>query len=185
MKHTPLSVLVPVLVGLAAFAGGPILSASGGVGIYGILEKVVFEPNDQTPERAQLWGVFAYVDGGADSSGAVSNPSRGYLYFSLPPQPDQVAATKREWMDLKSVAGTGQAVGFGTWGYVGQFGAMNPIFVEVAPGRGNAIDLRVRPASEPPAGPVVYRTNVGVVKLPAQGSRADIVKRLQALVPKH
>ena len=28
-------------------------------------------------------------------------------------------AAKTEWMDLRSVAGTGQAIGFGNWGFVG------------------------------------------------------------------
>ena len=41
------------------------LKASGPLGIYGIVEKVVFEPNEQAPERIQLWGAFAYVDGAA------------------------------------------------------------------------------------------------------------------------
>ena len=92
---------------------GARLSASGPVGIYGIVEKVVFEPNEQSPERIQVWGAFAYVDGGANSGLAVSSVKRGYLYFRLPASnvasARDVEAVKTEWADLKAVAGTGQA----------------------------------------------------------------------------
>ena len=56
------------------------LFASGPIGIYGIVEKVVFEPNERSPERIQVWGAFAYVDGGANSGLGVSAVKRGYLY---------------------------------------------------------------------------------------------------------
>src|SRR5262245_24160329 len=60
------------------------LSASGGIGVYGIVEKVVYEPNEQAPQRLQVWGAFAYVDGGAASPGSVTPARRGFLYFALP-----------------------------------------------------------------------------------------------------
>src|SRR5688572_11369375 len=59
-------------------------SASGFVGIYGIIEKVVFEPNEEEPERVQVWGAFAYTDGSGGKSLTVSSVKRGYLYFRLP-----------------------------------------------------------------------------------------------------
>jgi hypothetical protein len=109
------------------------LSASGPIGIYGIVEKIVFEPNEQAPVRIQVWGVFARVDG--NTNYAVSPAGRGYLYLTLPAPPAQVESAKREWADLKAISGTGQAVGFGS-----------------------ALDsgLRVRPASEAPASPTTY-----------------------------
>src|SRR5579864_4946134 len=78
------------------------LIASGPVGIYGIVEKVVFEPNEKSTERIQIWGVFAFVDGGVSRPGATTKPQRGYLYFTLPSGNDQAAA-KTEWGDLKAV----------------------------------------------------------------------------------
>ena len=158
------------------------VSASGGIGVYGVIERVVYEPNEQAPQRLQVWGAFAYVDGGAASPGTVSAARRGFLYFSLPA--DATAeAVKTEWKDLKSVAGTGQAVAFGSWHYVGMFDGIDPkeparIF-EIYPGRGVPTDLRVRPPSEKPATPTVYQTNVGIVKIPADGSRRDVVERLR------
>ncbi len=64
---------------LFVFLMAPRLIASGPVGIYGIVEKVVFEPNERSPERIQVWGAFAYVDGGANSGLGVSAVKRGYL----------------------------------------------------------------------------------------------------------
>ena len=61
----PLKFALGILVLLWAVS----LSASGPVGIYGIIDKVVFEPNEQNAERLQVWGVFAYVDGGASTGG--------------------------------------------------------------------------------------------------------------------
>ena len=106
-----------VLVGVLLFAAADLI-ASGPVGFYGIIEKVVFEPSEKAPERIQIWGAFAVVDGGPARPGATSKPLRGYLYFKLPDGSDRAAA-RTEWMDLKSVAGTGQAIGFGNWGFVG------------------------------------------------------------------
>lgn len=60
------------------------LMASGGVGIYGIVSKVVFEPDDKSPERIQIWGAFTFVDEGTGSGGRTLTPKRGYLYFALP-----------------------------------------------------------------------------------------------------
>lgn len=166
------------------------LSTSGPVGIYGIVEKVVFEPNEQSPERIQVWGAFAYVEGGRNQPLQVSAAKRGYLYFRLASAyttPAEMEAAKREWADLKAVAGTGQAVGFGTWGYIGGFGALQPdahpsapsVILERIPQGGARTDLRVRPAGETPTYPATYQTNAGVVKLPDTGSHADIVKQLR------
>ena len=59
------------------------LTASGPVGIYGLIDKVVFEPTEQNAERVQVWGAFMYMDGdGVATAGAVvSAARRGYLYF--------------------------------------------------------------------------------------------------------
>ena len=148
-----------------------------GLGAYGL-----------AAERVQLWGAFAYVDG-VNNTGAVSKASRGYLYFRLPDggRDVDIANVKREWADLKSVAGTGQAVAFGHWGYIAAFSSLQPDRKTTAPstiyhnlaGRNLTADMRVRPAEETPSAPVVYQTNIGVVKLSEQGNHADIVKKLK------
>jgi hypothetical protein len=165
-------------------------STSGLVGIYGIIEKVVFEPGDGTPERVQLWGAFAYADGAIGQERSWSPARRGYLYFKLPAA--SVASTsdleliKREWADLEAAAGTSQALGFGRWGYIGRFedvvrATSGPTrFLEWAPGGGAYTDLRVRPATETPSAPAAYQTNAGIVRLTADGSHAELVTQLRA-----
>jgi hypothetical protein len=185
-------VIVVVALGLATLFGTG-LSASGRIGFYGIVEKVVFEPSEAAPERIQVWGAFMYVDGGASQNFAVSAPKRGYLYFKLKSSyegytsPDQMDLTKKEWKDLKAVAGTGQAVGFGRYGYIGSFGVLEPggvaappsYLYENRPSGGDQADLRVRPANEAPSRPATYQTETGVVKLSDAGSHASVVTRLR------
>lgn len=167
-------------------------SASGLVGIYGVIERVVFEPNEASPERVQVWGAFSFVNGGAGNDGAWSPVKRGYLYFRLPAStvvaPAELDVIKREWADLKTVAGTPQAVGFGGWSYAGQFADLDnkaawpPVrFFERRRNAGETADLRVRPASEAPAAPVAYQTNTGVIKISAEGSHADLVRQLRGV----
>jgi hypothetical protein len=181
-----------VIVALAATAVSSVSVASGPVGIYGVIERVVFEPDEARPERVQVWGAFVYADG--DDSTNTSPVARGYLYFSLPPasaaSPGELDVVRREWLDLQAVAGTGQAVGFGRWGYIGRFAGLRldgttapPSYVpERAPQRGAPGTMRVRPASERPSQPAEYRTNAGVVKLPDSGSHADIVRALRSAI---
>ena len=180
---TAKAILVVALLLIAAAD----LIASGPVGLYGIIERVIFEPNEQAAERIQIWGAFAVVDGGLTRPGATSKPLRGYLYFKLPNGSARSVA-KMEWADLKAVAGTGQAIGFGNWGFVGRvqdvdsrFNGSNgiPYFLELYPGGGRQTDVRVRRDYDASASPAVYSTNAGIVKLADQGSHAAIVKQLR------
>jgi hypothetical protein len=176
-----------ILAFVVLLAGVVPLGASGPLGIYGIVEKVVFEPNEQSPERVQVWGAFAYVESSVvGQSLTISSPKRGYLYFRLGGAADTLV--RSEWADLKSVAGTGQAVGFGRWGYIGRFDGLQPdtakptppyILEATGPRSATRTDLRVRPATETPAGPALYQINAGVVKLSASGSHAAIVEQLR------
>jgi hypothetical protein len=54
-----------------------------------------------------------------------------------------------------------------------------PYIFERARQGGTTTDLRVRPASEPPAEPASYQTNIGVVKLGTQGRHAEITQALR------
>jgi hypothetical protein len=165
------------------------LGASGGIlGIFGVIDRAVFEPDEARAERIQLWGVFGY----ADCCGGLSKVERGYLYFKLP-SADSASGTnntrlvRNEWADLKSVAGTGQAVGFGFWDDSGQARGLRPgarisstaYQVEFLPVNATQKELRVRPASEKPESPAEYHTDIGVVKLSPVGNNAEIVRLLK------
>jgi hypothetical protein len=184
MKESSVMHIRSAIVAAALLAAMP-LAASGPLGIYGIIERVVFEPDEAHAARVQVWGAFSYVDGGSGNPLATSNAERGYLYFQLPADAPEARMTqiRREWADLKSVAGTGQAVGFGSWGYIGAFRALDPATRSSQPpyilGGRNQSDVRVRPASEQPVGPAVYQTDSGVVKINATGDRAAVVTALQ------
>jgi hypothetical protein len=134
-----------------------------------------------------------YVDGGASQHIATSPAKRGYLYFRIQSNitgftpPSQIDINKKEWADLKAVAGTGQAIGFGNWGYIGSFGVLEPGGVagppsylwEARPQGGERADLRVRPATEAPSAPATYQTDTGIVKISEAGSHAAVVKQLR------
>jgi hypothetical protein len=143
-----LAVLVPVLTLSAGAASPPVSDLTG---IHAVIEKVVLEPSEAAPERVQLWGAFLIA--------GESKPQRGYLYLGLPPAvmycsscaPESAAAANAriEWRDLKSIAGTGQGVGFGFRSFRG----------------------RVRAASEKPQSPDAYPVFMGLMKL---GTHPDV-----------
>lgn len=92
------------------------LRASDPVGIYCVVQRVVMAPDEQHPTTVQLWGACAMATGGVSEDGSYtpgwySTPRKGYLYYSAPKGKEDICL--REWLDFKSVAGTGQVVGFG------------------------------------------------------------------------
>ena len=86
-----------------------VVLAKGSIGIYAIIDKVAFEPNEDSPERIRIWGVFVVPV--PMSSGEYKPPKRGYLYFKIAPGSEKI--TLQQWSELKNLVGTGQAVGFG------------------------------------------------------------------------
>jgi hypothetical protein len=168
-------------------------AASGRTSVYAVIEKVVFEPNEANAERVQVWGAFSFLMHDNMALGApprpesTSDPLRGYMYFSLPTGPaDQIKAVRTEWSDLKALAGTGQGVSFGSWMYMGLASPSGPdgvlsVLTYDAAGRGYI--TRMPPAvyvlKTPDAIPSLWTTNTGLVKLPAEGSHAAIVKKLR------
>jgi hypothetical protein len=86
-----------------------VVNASGPIAVYALVDNVVLEPNADRPERIRITGVFITAE---ERSDVYSAPQRGYLYFALSKYDDEQA--RREWADLKSVAGTRQVVGFGS-----------------------------------------------------------------------
>lgn len=81
--------------------------ASDPVGVYAFVDKVVLEPSDGQPERIQIWGGFALAEG----YGYTYAPAkRGYMYFSVKPGEEDIC--RKEWSDLKSLAGGDQFIAF-------------------------------------------------------------------------
>ena len=97
--------LISIILALSAATAW----ASDPIGIYGIVEEVVFEPNENAPQRIQIRGAFALADRPARRR--ISASGARYLYYTLTPGKEDIC--RKEWADLKSVAGTGQGVGFG------------------------------------------------------------------------
>jgi hypothetical protein len=164
---------------------------SGVVGIYSMVERVEFEPNAQSPERIRIYGAFAYANGDLRTPSSLSPARRGYLYFRLPPVQgpvtrNEVEAMKREWNDIRSVAGTGQAIGFGNWFYFGSFDQFRESMLSssnsVQGGAGEWGEtlrmVRIRPPTETPSLPSVYLTNVGVVKL-SEPAHSTVIGQLR------
>src|SRR5262245_18920610 len=103
MKHVAWVMGVAVVM-----AAAPAVWASDPIGVYARVDKVVLEPNEQNPERIQVWGAFALAVKGTPEEYA--KPVEGYLYYTMPKEKADLA--RKEWSDLKKVAGTAQCVGF-------------------------------------------------------------------------
>jgi hypothetical protein len=102
--------IVPLLTAgmITAAMNTTSVAKGGGVGIYAIVDNVVLEPDNTSPERVRIDGTFVVPI--RMSSGGYARPQRGFLYFKTVPGRENAA--KREWAALKSVAGTGEIIGF-------------------------------------------------------------------------
>ncbi len=140
----------------ASLALTVVLQASDMVGVYGVVEKVVMEPNETAPQRVQIWGAFALAEGRGSTYGT---PQRGYLYYSCPS--GQESTCRKEWSDLKSIAGKNTAAGFG---------------MRYKP------TGRIRKADEKAASPDPYPIEMGVVLVDNGVDRgSDTMKVIDAL----
>jgi len=108
MKAASVAALICAVIVLSAIVVIAKLNPSKNIGIFAIVDKVVFEPDEKSPERIRIWGVFVVPV--PMSSGLYKEPQRGFLYFRT--APGMELAPKREWGELKAIAGTGQGVGF-------------------------------------------------------------------------
>src|SRR4051812_33293497 len=116
--------------------------ASDPVAVYARIDRVVFGPDAQSPTTIQIFGVFSVAT--PNDRNEYQSPARGYLYFTLPPEG---AVARREWNDLKEVAGSTQIVAFGT--------RYSPLSAAV----------RVRPLTAKLETPDTYTTGFGVRKV--------------------
>jgi hypothetical protein len=129
--------------------------ASDPIGIYAVIDRVVFEPNEESPERVQVWGTFALAK---DRGSVYDTPVKGYLYYTC--DASKTAVCRREWADLKRVAGSGQCVGFG-----GRYQAKG----------------RVRHEKEEVGSPDIYPIQNGVVKVTPEQSMCAKLKEVAAM----
>lgn len=159
------------------------------VQIYGIVERVVLEPNEKAPERIKIWGAFALLYANQEpvrvSDGPYA-PHRGYLYFKLPPVPrgdtKKLAheTARKEWADLKAIAGTGQAITFGSWtsNYLGL--ARNSRSENGFVGGPSQEDaLRVYDEKERSGSAIPYTMDTGIARIPDQGKYAVLITQLK------
>jgi hypothetical protein len=126
------------------------------IGTYAIIDKVILEPNATSPERIQIWGDFAMAK--ANDRNYYDAPQRGYLYFKL--MPGKEDGSRKEWADLKAVAGTGEIIGFGAR---------------------NIPPAKVRDASVKAADPETYPFAHGLVRMSARSSNYEPFRALRAL----
>jgi hypothetical protein len=147
-----LSLLVLALLASSLYADGP-------VGIYAMVQKVVFEPSEAAPKTLQVWGVFVWVDGGLKSPGPINLPQRGYMYFKLPGKAAEAAASRKQWAEMKAIAGTSQIIAFGDWN---NSSAFEDIYIPVT---GGQEDVRVRKQNEAPAKPITFPIKTGMVRI--------------------
>jgi len=165
----------------------PPLLASGPLGIAALVERVEFEPGAGRPQRIRVYGAFAFYDGMAAQASTYTPAAAGFMYFRLPANGD-VEQVRKEWNDLAAVAGTGEAVAFGRWGYIGEFrhldttGVSGPDFYAyvLTSGVSNTGRFAVHPVSREPPGAVDYHPgDLGIVRL-GEGNYAALVDELES-----
>jgi hypothetical protein len=122
--------------------------ASDPTAVYTRVDKVVLEPNADSPQAFQVWGVFSMAK--PDDRNDYLTPARGYLYFTLA---GHETAARAEWADLKQVAGSGQIVSFGSR---------------------YQLKARLRPTDERPANPDPYPVSIGLTKVRGMTDYAPI-----------
>jgi hypothetical protein len=170
-------------LGLGLVMGSALIAAIPGarkdpVGVYGVVDRVVFEPDRSAPERVQVWGVFALADGIGLRNGEIDriemgryHPARrGYLYYMVNRRDE--AATRADWSALEALAGTGEAVAFGGYFPLAPVAPPERTPAAMAEWARGAMSYngRVRRAGEAPAAPDTFP-----LRLPnmAPGLRAD------------
>jgi len=157
MKVVGLSVVAALFVVATVKASDP-------VGVYAMVERVVFEPSESAPKNVQIWGVFtSSVEPPRPTykpEQAYGDVQKGYMYFTC--AADKASMCAAEWSDLKSVAGKSEIVGFST--------------------RGARSKARGRTASETPSAPDMYEMNGGVVKVGKYGDYPTLVAALKAAI---
>ena len=168
-----------LLTAFLLFVCSPLL-ASGTVGIYAVVERVVFQPNEDAPERIQVFGAFAFQDSLRAGSSAFTTPERGFMYFRLPEGASRTTA-QREWEDIASVAGTGEAIAFGRFNYAGLIpSATASLGSGFSMGSNMGVRLAVdTPGANPATAAAYLPGELGIIRL-GEGNYEEIAAQLRA-----
>lgn len=94
---------------LACVASVSVVNASDWVAVYARVDKVILEPGPDAPTTIQVWGVFSLAR--PNDRNDYLPPARGYLFFEVADKQD---VARKEWADLRQMAGSGQIVSFGS-----------------------------------------------------------------------
>lgn len=136
-----------VMMSVLAMAG--VAHASDPVGVYGLVNGVVLQPNATAPTHVQLFGWFALAD---KATSDYTAPQAGYMYYACPS--GDAATCAMEWADIQKIGAAGDCVGYGS--------RRDPSTFQY---RDNGV---VRPAGETPAKPNVYPIAMGVASVADQ-----------------
>lgn len=147
-----------LLVGIAILLGFATATAraSDPIGVFALVDKVTIQPTPENPQTIQIWGVFCLAK--KETRNEYHPPKRGYLYYALPG--DKPEAARKEWNDLRQIAGTGAIIGFAS--------RYKPIGT-------------VHLADAPPKKPLPYPVGFGMVRADARSSEYPPVKALRDL----
>ena len=129
-----------VLVLLVPFLFSSVLAKNTTVGIYAIVSRVT----ESSPNSIKISGIFVVPV--RMSSGDYQKPQSGYLYFTIEPGTEETV--RRDWNELKAIAGTGNVVAFG------QYWVPNPYDPQGNPH--HSLEVTVHSDSEIGATPDVY-----------------------------
>jgi hypothetical protein len=89
----------------------PVIAKECSIGIYAVIDQVTFEPDGPLPNMVRISGECVVPV--PMSSGLYKAPERGRLYFRIPPGREREA--RKDWIELKKIAATGQVVGFASY----------------------------------------------------------------------
>ncbi len=149
------------------------VQASDPIGAYALIDKVVLEPNEQAPSRIQVWGAFTFAQ--ETDHDAYTEPVRGYLYYRVVQGKEEVC--RREWADMKKLAGTGTVIGMGSRFNLAALGVAHRAFE-----KGERADpyplgmglVRVRRGTEYP--PIQKLITLPAPSAPVDGAAIDLGK---------
>jgi hypothetical protein len=111
------------------------------VAVYAVVDRVVFEPSKDAPERVQVWGALALFDGKRGE--AYRAPTWGGLYFELCKGKEKDCLA--QWTDLERAAKSREVIGIGA--------------------RYEAPEMRVIRLGDPLGKPVPYPVGWGLQKV--------------------
>jgi hypothetical protein len=75
-----------------------------------VVDKLIFEPNQEAPTRVQIWGTFSFLK----KNTTYGEPVQGYLYYALAKGKEEQC--RQEWARLEKLVADKHVVAFGLCG---------------------------------------------------------------------